>query len=255
MGVVATGAVGWIAHNYRQNLQLQLSDKRLSAYTRLWEVTGVAAPTRLDGKGIAGYLRPDERWRLWRAMTEWYYRDGNGLLLDDASKSVYLKVKHNLACRTEELEPEGLRNLVREELRQNRRGQGRPDAANDDVIRGLLAISQLSLLRTQLKSDLRIYGQTYTGHLLRHEIVFLQGCGVRLESRPWAKASRWYRLGTSGAPTASPWEPPLRLTDGRKLTGFVPKASTAAIGSLLDRPLAPASPTGQAQPPARGNTS
>lgn len=167
MGVVATGAVGWIAHNYRQNLQLQLSDKRLSAYTRLWEVTGVAAPTRLDGKGIAGYLRPDERWRLWRAMTEWYYRDGNGLLLDDASKSVYLKVKHNLACRTEELEPEGLRNLVREELRQNRRGQGRPDAANDDVIRGLLAISQLSLLRTQLKSDLRIYGQTYTGHLLR----------------------------------------------------------------------------------------
>lgn len=255
LGVLATGAVGWLAHNYRRKLQLELSGKRLSAYSRLWEVTGVAAPTRLDGQGIAGYLRPNERWRLWRAMTEWYYRDGNGLLLDDASKAVYLNVKHNLACRTDELKPDDLRKLVQDEIQQNGRGRGRLDPAYDDVVRGLLAISQLSLLRTQLKSDLRIYGQTYGGDLFRHEIIFLEGCDVSLESRPWAKPSQWYRLGTSGAPTTSPWAPPQLLTDCRELTDFIPKASTAALHSLLDRPLAPTSPTEQAQPSAGGHAS
>lgn len=255
LGVTATGVVGWFAHNYRRKLQLELSGKRLDAYAGLWEVTGIAAPTRLDGRGVAGYLRPDERWRLWRAMTEWYYQNGNGLLLDDASKSVYLQAKHNLACRTDELEPEDLRSLVQEELRRHDGDHGTLDVTYDDVVRGLLAISQLSLLRTQLKSDLRIYGQTYAGRLLWHEIVFLQGCGVKLDSRPWAKASRWYRLGTPGAPTTSPWGPPQRLIDGRTLADFVPRASMAAIGSLLDRPAAPTAATGRGQPPAGGRAS
>ena len=60
-------AVGlWFAYNYRPQMTLKLSETRLKAYSRLWEISGVAAPTCLDGWGDDGYLQFHERRELWQ---------------------------------------------------------------------------------------------------------------------------------------------------------------------------------------------
>jgi hypothetical protein len=96
--VVVALAGLWLANNYRRQMALKLSHTRLEAYSRLWEITGVAAPTRLEGWGDDGYLRPNERRDLWEAMTDWYYGNGCGMLLSADTQNVYLDVKHNLIC-------------------------------------------------------------------------------------------------------------------------------------------------------------
>jgi hypothetical protein len=147
----------------------------------------------LDGWGDDGYLLLDERRDLWAAMTDWYYADGGGMLLTATTKDVYLKVKHNLICESSDLRPEGLADRINEQL-------GRPTSQElDDKVRGTLAIRLISLLRTQLKSDLAIYGATYSGKLNDYERFFLIQSGVDLRSKAWAKAAgidtrwRWMR--------------------------------------------------------------
>jgi hypothetical protein len=193
--VVATAVGLWLAHNYRRQMALRLSQTRLEAYTRLWEMTGVGAPTRLDGWGDDGYLRLDERRDLWAAMTDWYYAKGGGMLLTEVTKTVYLNVKHNLICKSSGLRPNGLAEKIISNLQLSN------DQELDDKIRGTLAIRLLSLLRTQLKSDLRVYGPTYAGELSEYEIFFLEQSGVDLGSEAWATAAGlptwWARLRRS----------------------------------------------------------
>ena len=177
-------AVGlWFAHNYRRQLALKLSETRLKAYSCLWEISGVAAPTRLDGWGDDGYLQLNDRRNLWAAMTDWYYRNGGGMLLTATTKAVYLNVKHNLICESLGLRPADLAGKINVQL-------GLPcDHELDDKIRGTLAIRLISLLRTQLKSDLAIYGATYSGKLSEYERFFLEESDVDLGSKAWAKAA------------------------------------------------------------------
>jgi hypothetical protein len=177
----------WLAYNYRRQMALKLSETRLDAYSRLWAITGVAAPTRLDGWGDDGYLQLDERRELWASMTDWYYANGGGMLLTAVTKEVYLNVKRNLVCEWSELCPAHL--AARIELPA--------DHELVDKVRGILAIKLISLLRTQLKCDLTIYGPTYAGKLNNYERFFLEQSGVNLRSRAWAKAagySWWERL-------------------------------------------------------------
>jgi hypothetical protein len=191
--LVVTAVGLWFAYSYHRQMALKLSETRLKAYSRLWEISGVAAPTRLDGWGDDGYLRLDERRDLWGAMTDWYYADGGGMLLTATSKDVYLKVKRNLICESSDLHPEGLADRINEEF-------GLPPGQElDETVRGTLAIRLISLLRTQLKSDLAIYGATYSGKLSDYERFFLIESGVDLRSKAWAKAAgigtrwRWIR--------------------------------------------------------------
>lgn len=126
-------------------------------------------------------------------MTDWYYADGSGMLLTATSKDVYLKVKHNLICESPDLQPEGLADRIKEALRLP------ADKDLDETVRGTLAIRLISLLRTQLKSDLAIYGATYSGELNDCERFFLIQSGVDVRSKAWAKAAgidtrwRWIR--------------------------------------------------------------
>ena len=122
-------------------------------------------------------------------MTDWYYAKGGGMLLTATTKDVYLNVKHNLICESSGLRPAGLAERINEAL-------GLPtDSELDAKVRGILAIRLLSLLRTQLKSDLAIYGATYSGKLNDCERFFLIKSGVDLRSKAWAKAAglnpRW----------------------------------------------------------------
>jgi hypothetical protein len=186
-------AVGlWFAYNYSRQMALKLSETRLKAYSRLWEISGVAAPTRLDGWGDDGYLLLHERRDMWAAMTDWYYANGSGMLLTAITKEVYLNVKHNLICESSDLRPANLADRINEEL-------GLPAGREfDDKVRGTLAIGLISLLRTQLKGDLAIYGATYSGKLNEYERFFLLHSGVNLRSKAWARAAgldtRWWRL-------------------------------------------------------------
>ena len=97
-------------------MTLKLSETRLEAYSRLWELTGVAAPTRLDGWGEDGYLLLEDRRALWAAMTDWYYANGGGMLLTATSKAVFLNVKNNLICWSSDLDPEGLAECIEKVL-------------------------------------------------------------------------------------------------------------------------------------------
>jgi len=191
--VVVTAAGLWFAYSYNRQMALKLSETRLEAYSRLWEVSGVAAPTRLDGWGVDGCLDIEERRALWAAMTDWYYADGGGMLLTATTKDVYLNVKHNLICDWEGLRPAGLAGRINQVLRLP------ADPVLVAKVRGTLAIRLISLLRTQLKSDLAIYGATYSGELSDYERFFLIQSGVDLRSKAWARAAglnarwRWLR--------------------------------------------------------------
>ena len=52
-----------------------------------------------------------------------------------------------------------------------------------------MAIRLISLLRTQLKSDLAIYGATYSGKLNEYESLFLERSDVDLPSKAWLIAA------------------------------------------------------------------
>jgi len=190
---LVVSAVGlWFAYNYSRQMALKLSETRLEAYSGLWEISGIAAPTRLDGWGDDGYLTLRERRELWAAMTDWYYTNGSGMLLTAITKDVYLNVKHNLICGSSDLRPAGLADQINAEL-------GLPaDHELDDKVRGILAIRLISLLRTQLKSDLAVYGATYSGKLSEYERFFLLHSEVNLRSKAWAKAAgldnQWWRI-------------------------------------------------------------
>ena len=189
--LVLAGVTFFFAHSYRRKMAIELAESRRIAYSRLFELTGLAAPTRLDLEGTKGALSREDRECLYRELTTWYYRDGNGMLLNTDTRNVYLKAKHNLVCDPSRVEPDGLLELIRQDLTQN--GASHPDCdtppLEDDTLRGVMSIRQLSLLRTQLKNDLAIFGDVYSGTLSRHEREFLEACHIDLNKRPWRSAT------------------------------------------------------------------
>jgi hypothetical protein len=231
--LAVTAAGLWFAYSYSRQMALKLSETRLKAYSRLWVISGIAAPTRLDGWGDGGYLPLDERRKLWAAMTDWYYEDGHGMLLTATSKDVYLKVKHNLICESSDLRPAGLADRISEELRIPA-GQ-----ELNDTVRGTLTIRLISLLRTQLKSDLAIYGETYSGKLNDYERYFLLHSEVNLRSKAWAQAAgfdpRWRWIprrpaATDRPPKVTPQVSPTRgLPQPSPLLGMRPILSVGEI--------------------------
>jgi hypothetical protein len=163
-------------------------------------------------------------------MTDWYYADGGGMLLTATTKDVYLNVKHNLICESSDLRPAGLADRISEAL-------GVPAGHElDDKVRGTLAIRLISLLRNQLKSDLAIYGATYSGKLNDYERFFLLHSGVNLRSKAWAKAAgldtrwRWIRRRPAVA-DISPKVPP-QVSPARGLPQPSPLLGMRAILSV-----------------------
>jgi hypothetical protein len=165
----------YLANGYRRQSRVRLAEARRSAYAQLWEKTMLAAPTRLEG--AEGALRLEERTRLHQDLTNWYYRNGNGMLLDNRTRRIYLDAKHNLTCLSSNTRPDGVLQLL-------------PVRLSEEAKRGCLSMRQLSLLRTQMKVDLAIFGDPYVRHLADHERLFLKNCGVSLYRKPWRKAAR-----------------------------------------------------------------
>lgn len=178
--LVLAGVTGVFANSYRRKMAIELAEPRRIAYSRLYELTGMAAPSRLDLEGRHGALDQQERELLYGELTTWYYLHGNGMLLADDTRDVYLKARWNLICPTEQIKPQGLPDLIAADL-------ARPEESpvDEETLRGILSIRQLSLLRTQMKSDLAILGDVSTGNLASHERAFLVECEIDLDKRPW----------------------------------------------------------------------
>lgn len=167
------GVAGFaVARNIRGDVRLRLAERRLQAYARLWSLMRVASPN-------ADPLDEQRRWRLHAAFTDWYYANGDGMLLERVSRGVYFEAKDNLVRPTERVTPvlsrERLQRLDGDELQRQR---------------GLLAQRQLSLLRTQLKVDLAMYGRPYGPRLGPEDRAFLTHCGVNVKRRPWKNAAQ-----------------------------------------------------------------
>ncbi|HXN02422.1 MAG TPA: hypothetical protein VN973_11110 [Candidatus Dormibacteraeota bacterium] len=172
IGLALTGAGLYFAYNHRRQVQLQITDHRLSAYAGLWSLMRPAAPMKTpDG----GSLSADERRHLFDEMTNWYFHEGHGMLLESLTREIYLKAKHNLLCPDDQLEPRvfhGAKKL-------------------SDRERGDLSIRQLSLLRSQMKKDIEVYGIPFHKNLSHPDKEFLKLCGANLDRPPWAPP--WHR--------------------------------------------------------------
>ena len=126
-----------------------------------------AAPTRLDPGGD-GPLSPAEAKTIYDAMTTWYYDEGDGMLLTNRTKEMYLEAKKRLGRFAHE-------------------GATLADDERDEA--GGRRMRELSLLRAQIKLDLSIYGLHFEP-LDEEDEAFLRAAGVA----PWRWPPRWRKL-------------------------------------------------------------
>jgi hypothetical protein len=199
LGAIVAAIGLYFAYSYRRQIRITLAESRREAYARLWELTVVAASTRLDDvDGAAGPITLAQRQQLYDRMTRWYYSRGNGMLLAKDTREVYLKAKSNLACPKGQLRPaqvgkQTILEALRTELSVSEREKDKPlpygkaTDLTEDKLRGVLAIKQLSLLRAQMKSDLKIYGNLYFGDLADTDREFLVYCRVKINRSPWRR--------------------------------------------------------------------
>jgi hypothetical protein len=175
-GIAITAVLSLAALYYGNNLrrrtraemEARVAEKRLPAYAALWEKTKIASPMR------GSPLSLGERSELFDSLTDWYYDCGNGMLLTEATRNIYLKAKANLTCPAKKLVPASLRDR----------------AAEDDAARGWASIEQLSLLRTSMRADVEIFTQPYDEELSPDDVAFLEAAKVDLGRPPWRDAVR-----------------------------------------------------------------
>ena len=98
------------------------------------------------------------------------------MLLTEQTRNVYLNAKRNLTCHDKELVPKSLAKRVL--------------ATRDDreSIRGQASIDQLSLLRTSMRADIRIFTEPYKESLKPEDTAFLTSCKIDLTRQPWMDA-------------------------------------------------------------------
>ena len=156
-----------LRHKTRAEVEANVAAKRFDAYARLWVETKVASPMR------GAPLTADERSDLYKKLTDWYYDDGNGMLLTEQTRNIYLKAKKNLTCCVGELVPDSLAEQA---------------VSDGEALRGQASIDQLSLLRTSMRADLRIYTEPYDEELSPDDVAFLRAANVDLTLLPWKRA-------------------------------------------------------------------
>lgn len=175
----------YLAHSYRRQQRLRIAERRLDAYGKLWALTEVARPTRVKDVSVdrEGPLTREEARTLYQEMTHWYFRSGNGLLLPDATKQLYLKVKARLGAYAEE--------------------GGLPSDSE-----GTRRITELGLLRAQMRLDLDIYSVPYLASPDPESNELLAAAGIDPEgwgTPPWRtriaeRIRQTVRRATAGLP-------------------------------------------------------
>jgi hypothetical protein len=108
-------------------------------------------------------------------MSRWYFEEGNRIFLSTAARDLLVAVQSNLTCPIDRLMPvTAAADLAR------------LTETDADRRRGCLSIRHASLLRHQLKTDLRLHlGLTYHTGLSAADRDFLHSCGLSSWRRPW----------------------------------------------------------------------
>jgi hypothetical protein len=159
----------YLTHSFRRQQQLRIAERRLDAYRELWRLMEVARPTRIKDVSVDGEgpLRREEARELYDQMTHWYFGSGNGLLVPEATKELYLRVKARLGFYAvgsdEAYEAEGRQRII-----------------------------EIGLLRAQMRLDLDIYSVPYLSTLdaesTEVKADLLKAAGIDSEDwgiRPW----------------------------------------------------------------------
>jgi hypothetical protein len=97
------------------------------------------------------------------------------MLLTQDTRPMYFAVKHNLVSDDAQVSPAEARDRILEI----------EPPAEREWARGELSMRQLSLLRTQTKADLDIYGRLYGKKPQPEDIAFVRECGLDPDRRPW----------------------------------------------------------------------
>src|SRR4051812_47511837 len=116
VGIVVTAALTVVGLYYANSLRRRtnaevekgVAEKRFSSYAALWAPLKLASPMR-DSP-----LTRLERESLFDSLTDWYYKDGNGMLLTEQTRNIYLNAKRNLTCVDDRLVPAALAKRVAE---------------------------------------------------------------------------------------------------------------------------------------------
>jgi hypothetical protein len=166
----AVAVIGlFLAHSFTRQQRLKIAEQRVDGYRKLWDEMFVARPTRVEPPENKNPLTPEEAADLHGKMTRWYFKDGQGMLLRHDTREMYLAAKRRLG----------------QYALEDQRG----DWAKD----GSRAMRDLSLLRSQMKSDLKIYGVFYFDSLDEGDRTFIRASG--LDPERWGRP--WYRWATS----------------------------------------------------------
>jgi hypothetical protein len=167
LGVAGLYFANSVRRRARADLDREVAAKRFVAYGAMWTEMEAAAAMSRD--------RDLDRDKLFDALTRWYYKDGNGMLLPKDARSIYLTAKNNLICPPAEFLPAGARAAV----------------VRSDDERRRLVVRQFSLLRTAMRADIALYTTPWGSPLTDEDVGFLLACGVDIGREPW----RGSRLG------------------------------------------------------------
>lgn len=182
-------AIGlYLAHSIRRQLKLRAAERRLEAYRALWSEMALTSPTAATAwrkkavSDLTAWQDPRNppfprarRERFAEKMTEWYYEEGNGMFLDGVTREMFFMAKKNLTCDVSAYCPTELGY-----------GLGTLFEEHQELVRGYLSAKQLSVLRTQMKSDLTVYASARSSDKLEpHEKAFVAGVGGNPYAKPW----------------------------------------------------------------------
>ena len=174
----------YFAHSVTRQQRLKVAEQRVASYRKLWGHMYDARPSRSEPPENQGPLTPVEARRLHGAMTNWYFKGGDGMLLSHDTREMYLEVKRRLG-------------------RYAQGGSGTSSGRTGEQI-----MRNLSLLRSQMKSDLAIYGVFYFDTLTPDDREFIRAS--ELDPDRWGRP--WYRWATSPRYWANKIRPRTRTT-------------------------------------------
>jgi hypothetical protein len=178
----------------RAEIESKVAERRLEAYYELWKKMKDAAPIRRED---ARPFDEDSRSRLYDQLTHWYFEEGNGMVLGEDTRRIYLRAKENLICDRDDLRPSSLRQCSQQAAAPN---ENDTDLKGDALDRARLSMRQLSLLRTSMRADLLVYSQPSGQRLSPEDKAFLKDCDVQTWRRPWRRTlGETLRLRGEGA--------------------------------------------------------
>jgi hypothetical protein len=159
----------YLAHSFTRQQRLRIAERRIDGYRKLWALMLVARPSRIEAPEN-NPLTQKEALSLLDEMTTWYFDDGNGMFLPHETQAMFVQAEIALMRYGRETYPTiPIRQAATPE---------------DDARR---VMRNLSLLRSQMKRDIKIYGVSARPKLQEGDAAFLRSANVnpRRWLRPW----------------------------------------------------------------------